>query len=348
VLPLGEQGTHARDMAGTSAPPSSPRPSPPPMQPSWLTQSGTPLAQLSPPLSDPRPCYQPDRDAVVAWHDVTYGKPGRGEAQGQRWRVQGCGGSRFQSHALTSPATGTPPSPLSPTTNLLTPSSSYAHPGWPLPRCSRQHPDPYTRAAVFAAALLEGTALPPFKGELRVFLRRPRTPTAETSHAYAHTILSLSHTHTLSRSPSPFLPSCPFTGAELKPLLAVSGSVAARPEMRSVARVGELVGVLVRLQADSAAALVRLWRERGAEVLLTEVGMWVAKPNHGRLALLWPRMVAEVLRGAVGMEGVAEGEEAEEEQPKTKKAASGPSGELSVDLKKKSLTKGSSGRAAQR
>lgn len=44
-------------------------------QPGWLTVSGTPLAILSPPVLEPAPSYQRDRDMVIGWHDVTYGKP---------------------------------------------------------------------------------------------------------------------------------------------------------------------------------------------------------------------------------------------------------------------------------
>ncbi|GFH27226.1 ATP-dependent RNA helicase isoform X1, partial [Haematococcus lacustris] len=108
----------------------------------WLTASGSPLAQFSEPLLEPGPLYRPPpQDAVMAWHDVTYGR-----------------------HS------------------------------WPLPRCLRLHPDAATRAAIFAAALLEGQAASAF--------------------------------------------------AELRPLLLSSPSLLAKPEMRGVARVGELITAL--------------------------------------------------------------------------------------------------------
>lgn len=42
---------------------------------------------------------------------------------------------------------------------------SYGRPSWAMPRCSRRHPDATTRAAVFAAALLDGRALKALAGE---------------------------------------------------------------------------------------------------------------------------------------------------------------------------------------
>ena len=42
---------------------------------------------------------------------------------------------------------------------------SYGKPGWTMPRCSRRHPDATTRAAVFAAALLDGRAIKALSGE---------------------------------------------------------------------------------------------------------------------------------------------------------------------------------------
>ena len=83
----------------------------PPLQPSWLVQSGTPLARLSAPLAQPPPTYRRDVDRVLAWHDVAYGR-----------------------HE------------------------------WALPPVLRPHPDVRERAAVFAAALLEGQVLPAMAG----------------------------------------------------------------------------------------------------------------------------------------------------------------------------------------
>lgn len=46
------------------------------VEPAWLAACGTPLAALSPPLPEPAPAYRPEADAVVAWHDVGYGRRG--------------------------------------------------------------------------------------------------------------------------------------------------------------------------------------------------------------------------------------------------------------------------------
>lgn len=75
-------------------------------------------------------------------------------------------------------ACGTPLAVFSPP--LLEPAPAYAPPPtdsvmawhdvtygrhmWPLPRCLRPHPEPATRAAVFAGALLEGRVVPGFAG----------------------------------------------------------------------------------------------------------------------------------------------------------------------------------------
>ena len=41
---------------------------------------------------------------------------------------------------------------------------AYGRPAWPMPRCLRRHADATTRAAVFAAALLDGKAVRCFTG----------------------------------------------------------------------------------------------------------------------------------------------------------------------------------------
>jgi ATP-dependent RNA helicase DHX37/DHR1 len=46
-----------------------------PIEPAWLAACGTPLAALSPPLLEPAPFYKPEADAVLAWHDASYGRP---------------------------------------------------------------------------------------------------------------------------------------------------------------------------------------------------------------------------------------------------------------------------------
>lgn len=74
--------------------------------------------------------------------------------------------------------------------------------------------------------------------------------------------------------------------AFLKPLLAVPGSMAARPEMRGVARVGELVGALQRNSLDCGAALAAAW-SKDPTLLRQELLMWVGKPSQAKLVQGW-------------------------------------------------------------
>ena len=76
----------------------------------------------------------------------------------------------------------------------------------------------------------------------------------------------------------------------LKPLLAVSPAMASRPEMRGVARVGELIGALERRQVDSAAALRRVWAS-DPSFLQREVAMWVSKQGQVKMMKMWPTVV---------------------------------------------------------
>ncbi len=44
------------------------------VDPDWLPACRTPLAALSAPLLEPAPFYRAEADAVLTWHDVTYGR----------------------------------------------------------------------------------------------------------------------------------------------------------------------------------------------------------------------------------------------------------------------------------
>lgn len=81
-----------------------------------------------------------------------------------------------------------------------------------------------------------------------------------------------------------------FLCSELKPLLAVAPSMASRPEMRGVARVGELIGALERRGVDTAAALKLAWAS-DPSFLHREVAMWVNHGKLGKLAKMWPGLV---------------------------------------------------------
>lgn len=86
--------------------------------------------------------------------------------------------------------------------------------------------------------------------------------------------------------------------------LAAQPQMLCRPELRGVARIGELVGALARGHVDSRASLLRQWRRR-PEFLLQEVTMWVAKERGAQLLRLWPQLVAEGLAGAASAGAVA-------------------------------------------
>lgn len=96
------------------------------------------------------------------------------------------------------------------------------------------------------------------------------------------------------------LPAC----KELGPHLAAQPSLLTRPEMRGLARVGELVGALARAKVDSRASLASAWR-RQPDAFQREISGWVAKGAAGTLQQLWPRLVAECLARAPGGGGKA-------------------------------------------
>ena len=101
----------------------------------------------------------------------------------------------------------------------------------------------------------------------------------------------------------PLLPRPPC--AELKPLLAVSPGMASRPEMRGVARVGELIGALERWGVDSAATLGKAWAS-DPSFLQREVCMWVNPGNHGKVAKMWAGLVRGALEVVERAESVSD------------------------------------------
>lgn len=124
---------------------------------------------------------------------------------------------------------------------------SYGKSSWPLPKASRPHPDPWTRASVFASVLLDGKILPGTEG--------------------------------------------------LKALLLMPPVTASKPDMKGIARVGELVGALERSKVDSAGSLTRALLEQGPSFLIKELGMWVAKNDRGKLSELWTEAVSKATGG---------------------------------------------------
>ncbi|GIL84929.1 hypothetical protein Vretifemale_13516, partial [Volvox reticuliferus] len=86
--------------------------------------------------------------------------------------------------------------------------------------------------------------------------------------------------------------------AEMRPHLAASPAMLLRPELRGVARVGELVGALVRAKVDSRSSLAAAWRSSQPTLLQRELAAWLPKAQQPVLLRLWPRMVAEATAGA--------------------------------------------------
>ncbi|KAG2499784.1 hypothetical protein HYH03_002081 [Edaphochlamys debaryana] len=123
---------------------------------------------------------------------------------------------------------------------------------WPLPPVAAPHPDATERAAVLAAALLEGRVLPGM--------------------------------------------------AELRSHLVSAPAMLLRPELRGVARVGELVGALVRARVDSRRSLAAAWA-RAPTTLQRELAAWLPKSQHSYLLRLWPRLQEQAASGA-GASGV--------------------------------------------
>ncbi|GLI67102.1 hypothetical protein VaNZ11_011307, partial [Volvox africanus] len=86
--------------------------------------------------------------------------------------------------------------------------------------------------------------------------------------------------------------------AELRPHLAASPAMLLRPELRGVARVGELVGALVRAKVDSRNSLAAAWRSSQPTLLQRELAAWLPKAQQALLLRLWPRLLAEATAAA--------------------------------------------------
>ncbi|MEW5308530.1 MAG: hypothetical protein WDW38_000482 [Sanguina aurantia] len=98
----------------------------------------------------------------------------------------------------------------------------------------------------------------------------------------------------------------------LRASLSAAPAMVARPEMRGVARVGELVGALSRRGVDSRATLAKAWATTPhilaglgdyrdsyrplLLVLLAELQLWVHRHQHSQLQQIWPHMLAEAVR----------------------------------------------------
>lgn len=72
--------------------------------------------------------------------------------------------------------------------------------------------------------------------------------------------------------------------------------MASRPEMRGVARVGELIGALERRGVDTAESLRHVWIS-DPSFLQREVAMWVSQSNHSKMNRMWLGLVKEVQEG---------------------------------------------------
>jgi hypothetical protein len=157
--------------------------------------------------------------------------------------------------------------------------ASYGARGWLLQRVPRVPEGREDRAAAFAAALLGGGVV--FGG---------------------------------GGGGGGVAPSSPFSlGALLAPkMLVAPAASAARPELRGLTRVGELVGALARAGVDTRAALAREWRLR-PDFLRRELRLWV-RPGPGADA--FDRAWAEVVRRAL-----ARGEEERDKEEQEGKAA---------------------------
>ncbi len=118
----------------------------------------------------------------------------------------------------------------------------YGRLDWQLPNQARPAADATTRAAAFAAALLEGKALPAMSALKAVLVSQPAT--------------------------------------------------AARPEMRALPRVGELVRALVQQKVGSRRELGKVWASKPS-FLQQELLMWLPKGRQQQLLQLWPRLQQE-------------------------------------------------------
>lgn len=97
-------------------------------------------------------------------------------------------------------------------------------------------------------------------------------------------------------------------------------AMAARPEMRGVARVGELITALTTKRVSSLTALCTQW-ESSPGYLRAEVAAWLPRAQHSRLAEVWPRLVTGALTQQRAAHAAAAEAAAKQERRALKRAA---------------------------
>lgn len=80
--------------------------------------------------------------------------------------------------------------------------------------------------------------------------------------------------------------------ADLRPALLSSPAVLLRPEMRGVARVGELIAGLTRARVDSARTLAAAWKAKPT-LLQAELAAWLGKSQQRALLQMWPLLLQQ-------------------------------------------------------
>ena len=80
--------------------------------------------------------------------------------------------------------------------------------------------------------------------------------------------------------------------AALAPALAAQPATAARPELKGLPRVGELLGALRGRGVDSRAALAAAWQAQ-PQFLQPQLAAWLQKPHRSQLARLWPKLLQQ-------------------------------------------------------
>jgi hypothetical protein len=219
-------------------------------------------------------------------------------------------------------------------------SLSYGRLDWPLPNQARPASDPTTRAAVFAAALLEGKVRA--LGRWRAGVARSRLDSCRGAAAAAAAAAGGDARPAPLLAPLQVLPSL----GRLKGSLVAQPATAARPEMRVLPRVGELVGgaacsagppapaaqltsrrpppwrltaagekalrcaqvrALAQQRVGSRRELALAWAAKPA-FLQPELAMWLPRGRHAQLAQLWPELQREAAAaGAAGAAAAAGG-----------------------------------------
>lgn len=79
-----------------------------------------------------------------------------------------------------------------------------------------------------------------------------------------------------------------------------------RPELRGVARVGELVGAMQRARVDSCRTLAAAWAQQPA-LLQREMAAWLNRSQHAVLLRLWPLAVQQARAGCSGAARAGDG-----------------------------------------